>query len=79
MNPEPCHSFDTYKGVFSPKCGCYPCWETYFKANATKTFTAALAMDKYGAQTVTRVQGNKYVKALKLFLKNEEEKGHKII
>lgn len=79
MNAEPCHSFSRYKGVFAPKCNCYPCWEVYFKANANKMYTAALAMQKYGADTISKVQGNKYVKALKKFLKDEEAKGNKII
>lgn len=81
MTDSPCTTFTrgNYKGTFVPKCNCFPCWELYFKANMTRTYTAALAMQRYGVRSVASVQGYKYVKALKRFLSEQETKGTKII
>lgn len=81
MTNEPCSTFlrGNYKGQFAPKCNCYPCWEAYFRANATKMYTTVLASQKFGWDSIAKVQGKKYVQALKRFLKEEEAKGTRII
>lgn len=85
MTRTPCARFADYnpedesKAVRTPKCSCYPCWDKFFKSNAIKAYTAALAIKNFGAAAVEAVQGTKYVKALITFCKIEEEKGNKII
>ena len=79
MTTKPCKNSYGYRGLFAPRCNCYPCWETFFRANPNKLYSAVLAAKNFGMKTVAKVQGDKYIKALKRFIKAEEEKGNKII
>lgn len=62
-----CRYLWKYKGVYSPRCGCYPCWEKYFTANVGKTAAWIAVLEVHGFKYLEGAKGTTFAKMLKVY------------
>lgn len=67
-----CRYCSKYKAIYPPKGNCTACWDKFFTKQVGRYSAAKLALEKLGASVVEQVQGTKYLKQLKRFIKEND-------